>query len=65
MKQKRLFKKLKLNLLILEGAEVLTRQQLKMVMGGSGRSGTNTGESCSTKCKCPAGQQSEMLNQPF
>ncbi len=45
-------KKLKLGLANLEGAEVLTRQQLKMVMGGSGDGG---GDSCSTMCKCPNG----------
>ena len=44
-------KKLKLNLLNLEGAAVLTRQQLKMVMGGSGEGGGGSdsdGLTCST-----------------
>lgn len=43
-------KKLKLNLSNLEGAEVLTREQLKKVMGGSG-SGDLCPSNCSGGCK--------------
>lgn len=34
---------------------MLTRQQLKMVMGGIGGSGGGSNDSCSTKCQCPDG----------
>lgn len=44
-------KKLKLNLQNMEGAEVLTREQLKMVMGGDvGSGGNGTGANCTSEC---------------
>jgi hypothetical protein len=39
-------KKLKLNLQQFEGAEVLTRSQLKKVLGGGGGDGTGSGGNC-------------------
>lgn len=41
-------KKLKLNFQNIEGALVLTREQLKTVMGGSGGSGTK--KKCTSSC---------------
>ena len=43
-------KKLKLSLQNIEGVEVLTRAQLKMVMGGSGDGGS--GKECTTDSDC-------------
>ncbi len=42
-------KKLKLTLLNLGGAEVLTREQLKSIIGGNGGSGPG-GKGCSVTC---------------
>ena len=49
-------KKLKLNKTAFAGAEVLSRAQLKKVMGGSEET---TGEvsKCEAKCSCPVGYQ--------
>lgn len=52
-------KKLKLNLANMPGAEVLSREQLRTIMGGdvgSGATGSGdcgTGTSCSTDSDCP------------
>ncbi len=54
-------KKLKLNLQNFEGAEVLTRMQLKNVMGGSGGesgSGPNCTDKCSSDSDCSGGDNS-------
>ncbi len=45
-------KKLKLNLPRLEGAEVLTREQLKKVLGGDGSGGTDCGGSGCPSAHC-------------
>lgn len=48
-------KKLKLKALDLSAKEILTREQLKKILGGSdGGSGSGDGK-CETKCKCPKG----------
>ena len=44
-------KKLKLNLQQFEGAEVLTRSQLKQIMGGEGGSGGD-GAACENDSDC-------------
>ncbi|MGC4233871.1 MAG: hypothetical protein QM594_12910 [Niabella sp.] len=49
-------KKLKLNLQNIEGAEILSREQLKMVIGGNGGSGDPT--ECETDADC------ETLTRP-
>ena len=45
-------KKLKLSLQNIEGVEVLTREQLKMVMGGDGGSGGDPKCDCNSKDDC-------------
>lgn len=43
-------KKLRLGKIKIEGAEVLSREQLKRVMGGSGTPGGNNGDPCPSNC---------------
>ena len=52
-------KKLKLNELNLGNAEVLTREELKKVLGGmgSGSGGTNCTDSCETDSDCNGGSE--------
>jgi hypothetical protein len=44
-------KKIRLNVANLEATEVLSREQLKSIFGGSGGSGSSGSTNCSTTCK--------------
>ena len=48
-------KKLSLNASAFQKGEILTRAQLKKVLGGSGSGGGSGETACATTCKCPAG----------
>lgn len=49
-------KKLKLTLSNMEGAEILTREQLKKIVGGDGSGGGSGGLAiCIANCTCPPG----------
>ena len=61
-------KKLKLSLQNFEGAEVLTREQLKNVMGGSGWGGSGGGcfftSNCDSEYVCVNGVCTDPMGQP-
>ncbi len=57
-------KKLKLNLQQFEGAEVLTRSQLKQIMGGDGGSGGELCLGCTTDSDCSAVLKGKCQSYP-
>lgn len=61
-------KKLKLSLQNIEGAEVLTRAQLKKVLGGNeddGSGGKKCSDSCDGRCDLPGGNEGKCHKRSY